>query len=417
MTKRMRELLEQRATAWSQVQDIQARREQAGYEATAEDGETYTRALDDVERLSAQIEDEQRAERFAGSFDEPAPGQRSTIPRNDDGGADRPDVSEQYRAAFDGYLRSGMGRLNPDQQRMLEDGFVDLENRAQGISTDAAGGYTVPEEFLNRMTETMQAYGGILGLAEVLRTSTGRDLVWPTNNDTANKGAILAENTQVAEQDVVFGQTKLAGFMYTSKMVRVSFQLLQDSAFNLNAWLARKLGERIGRAVAEHVAVGTGTGQPQGLVTGLTAGLTSGTIGKVDYDDLVDLEHSIDPAYRTVNARYVLADSALREIRKIKDTQNRPLWVPAIAGGVPSTINGQPYTVDNSLAAFANGSKSIIYGDIRAAYVVRQVAGAQTLRLTERYADFLQVGFLGFQRLDGKVQDTGAAAALTVRAA
>lgn len=416
MNARHRKLLEARANAWSQVQDIQARREAAGYEPTAEDGETYTRALDEVERLSQDIETEERAARLGAGVTGIDPSQRSTNPIVGVD-VDAPDVAETYRKAFGGYLRRGLGRLTAEEERLLERGYVaDEEIRALGASVDAAGGYTVPKEFLQRMTEAQVSFGGLLALAEIIDTATGAPISWPSNDDTSNKGAILAENTQVTEQDLVFGSVALGGHMYTSKMIRVSRQLLQDSAFNLEAFVAAKQGERIGRAAAEHFAVGTGTGQPQGLVTGLTKTVTTATVGKIGYDDLVDLEHNIDPAYRG-RAQYVLADSAVREIRKLKDSQNRPLWVPAMAGGVPSTINGQPYTVDNSFAAVGLGSKSVVYGDIKAAYTVRRIAGAQTLRLAERYADYLQIGFLGFQRLDGKVTDTSAASTLTVKAA
>jgi HK97 family phage major capsid protein len=177
--------------------------------------------------------------------------------------------------------------------------------------------------------------------------------------------------------------------------------------------VGRKLGERIGRGAAAHFATGTGTGQPQGL-TKATNLLTLPGVAPT-YEALVDLEHSIDPAYRA-NARYIVHDSFLRELRKLKDTTGRPLWVPALAGGVPSTINGQPYTVDNSLPVFAAGAKSVVYGDIAQAYLIRQVAGAQTMRLDERYADFLQVGFLGFMRMDAKIQNQAAVAVLAAKA-
>nr|WP_237727993.1 phage major capsid protein [Cellulomonas sp. APG4] len=407
--------MEERATAWAQVQDIQARRAKDGYEPTQEDGETYTRALDDVERLSREIEDEERAERLRGQMDAIAPGQRDTNPRT---GEERPDVADAYRAAFDKLLRRGLGRLSADEQELLERGFVASEEiRALAAGTDTAGGYTVPEEFLRRMVEAQKAFGGIAQHAEDIETATGADLRWPTSDDTGNVGAILAENTQVTEQDLTFGNGTLGAYTYTSKMVRASLQLLQDSAFDIGGWLAGKLGERIARAAAAHFATGTGTGQPQGLVTGLTLGGQTAAVGAIAYDDLVDLEHAIDPAYRNGNQRYILHDTALRDVRKLKDGNDRPLWVPAIAGGPPSTINGHPYTVDNGLAAVAAGAEPIVFGDIRQAYIVRRVRGAQTMRLTERYADFLQVGFLGFQRLDGKVQNTAAAAALTVRAA
>ncbi|MFD6029801.1 phage major capsid protein [Cellulosimicrobium funkei] len=417
MRARLRNLYDERAAAWSKVQDIQDRRSRDGYEPTQEDGETYTRALDDVEKLGREIEEEERADRLGATFDRVEPGSRSTNPRPAE--EEERDVSDEYREAFGSYLRRGDVGMTPEGRSLLEQGFVALEDRAQAAGVDAAGGYTVPKEFLHRMTEALKAFGGILSIAEVLNTTTGAPLQWPTNDDTGNVGAILAENTQVTEQDTTFGSVNLAAHMYTSKMVRVSRQLLQDTAFDLEVWLPRKLGERIGRAAAGHFGTGTGTAEPQGLVTGLTKVQETGTASKIGYDDLVDLEHMIDPAYRqSPSVRYVLHDLALRDMRKIKDTQGRPLWVPAIAGGPPSTINGYAYTIDNSLPApGAEDAKPIVFGDIRAAYAVRVVNGAQTLRLSERYADYLQIGFLGFQRLDGKVQDASAAAALQIKSA
>jgi HK97 family phage major capsid protein len=413
MRARLRTLLDQRANAWSQVQDIQARRERDGYEPTAEDGEAYTRSLDEVERLSALIEEEERAERLDAVMNRPAGDLRSTTPIAEGGEGDD---QERYSRAFDAFVRRGMGDITQEDRALMQRGLVsDPELRAQGATTGAAGGYTVPLEFWDRLVETLKAYGGILGLAQTLTTDSGAELLWPTTG-AAVKGAIVAENTQHTEQDETFGQASVKAYLYSSKITRVSFQLLQDSGINLNTWLPRRLGERIGRAVAEHLAVGTGVDQPEGILTGLTLATETSTVNKVGYDDLVDLEHSVDPAYRG-RGRYVLADTALRELRKLKDTTGRPLWTPTVAGGVSSTINGREYTIDNSFPAFAAGAASVVFGDIEAAYLVRQVRGAQVLRLTERYADFLQVGFLGFQRLDATVQDTAAAAKLTIKAA
>lgn len=413
MNARLRKLIDQRATAWETVQDIQDRRSRDGYSPSEEDGTTYTRALDEVERLGRQIEDEQRAERLAAEFSAPADGQGSTNPGSGD---QRDGVADAYRGAFSNYLRRGGSGLDAAESRLMEQGFVqDEEVRALAAGADAAGGYTVPKEFLARMIEALKSFGGILDLAEIIPSNNGSPLSWPTNDDTTNKGAILTENTAAAEQDFLFGSANLGAFMFTSKLVRVSRQLLQDSAFNLEVWLPRKLGERIGRAAADYFVSGTGTGQPKGILTGLTKVVETATTAKISYDDLVDLEHSIDSAYRKA-AGYVLADTALRDIRKIKDNQGRPLWVPAMAGGVPSTLNGQPYTIDNSFPVTAAGSKSIVYGDIKEAYAIRIVNGAQTLRLAERYAEFLQVGFLGFQRLDGTVQNASAAAVLQLKA-
>ena len=405
MSARLKTLLDKRANAWSQAQDIRTRAEADGYNLTTEEDETWQRALDDVEKLSKQIEVEERHARLnaiAPAAESVAPTQRDDVD---------PEAGE-YRQAFNAMLRRGVGRLSADQQSVLERGFGEIDTRALSSVTDAAGGYTVPDEFSNRLVETMKAYGGLLGIVDVLTTASGTDLLWPTNDDTANEGAILDENTQISEQDVAFGQGKLKAYTYTSKLIRVPLQLLQDSAIDIEAFLARRIGERIGRAVAGHIATGAGTTQPVGVANasvGFGVGVTgaTGNTTTVTYDSLVDLEHSVDPAYRG-SAQYAMNDLTLAAIRKLKDSQNRPLWVPSVAGGVPSTINGRPYTIDNKLPAPAANAKSILFGDFKTGYIARRVSGAQVLRLGERYADYLQVGFFGFSRWDGVIQDAAA---------
>ncbi|MGW4703263.1 phage major capsid protein [Streptomyces sp. NPDC004285] len=395
--------LEKRANVWSQMQDIQARAERENRDLTAEERQTWdaaeadlTAASGDVERLErmARLDTVQRDQLVvAGSPSEEERAER--------------DLDGEYRDAFDAYTRRGMGGLTVEQRQLMMSNQAEI--RAGATSPGSAGGFFIPTDTLNRITETMKAYGGLLGAANVITTGSGNPLNWPTNDDTANIGAILAENTQVTEQDVTLGQKTLGAYTYTSKLVRLSLQLVQDDVFNVESWLVRKLGERIGRAVAAHLATGTGTGQPEGLFTNATAGKTGGTgqTTSVTYDDLVDVQHSVDPAYRT-GAQWAMSDSALKMVRKLKDTQGRPLWEPSLQAGVPSTLMGSSVIIDNGIPVPAANAKSIGFGDINAAYVVRQVAGGQMMRLDERYADFLQVGFLGFLRLDAKPDDGSA---------
>ena len=268
----------------------------------------------------------------------------------------------------------------------------------------------MPEGFRNTLVETMKAFGGIADLAEFVITATGNDLPWVTVDDTSNEGEILGENDTVGEQEILFGGRKLKAHIYSSKMVKVPRALLQDTVFDLESFLPRKLGERIGRRSARSWITGTGVDEPEGITTNITIGKTGagGQTTSVIYNDLIDLEHSVDPAYRGPNARFVLADSALKVLRKIVDGQSRPLWVPVPAPGFPATINGRPYAIDNSMPAPAASAKSILFGDIKAAYVIRLVQSIQTLRLAERYAEKLQVAFLSFARMDGMLQDPNA---------
>ncbi|MEU0716834.1 phage major capsid protein [Streptomyces lavendulocolor] len=404
-------LLDQRAAAWNKAQEFQNR---AASEAdmAAEDRSAWDAALADVERLSQDIEREERHARLSATdYSKLAPtsGEAAEEARARHGGDEG---VKAYSDAWRSWMRVGTSELSSEERSALRTGFVDgKELRAQGVATGAAGGYLVPAEFRATLVETKKFFGAMRDVAEVITTATGATLPWPTNDDTTNTGAILSENTQVTEQDVTIGTADVGAYMYTSKLVRVSFQLLNDSAFNLESWLARKLGERIGRAENAHFTTGTGTNQPEGVQTNATIGKT-GTTGQttsVIYDDLIDLIHSVDPAYRQGGrARWMLNDATLGAARKLKDGQNRPLWEPSIQVGVPDSLLGYAITVNQDMPVMAANAKSILFGDFYAGYLIRDVEDVQVLRLAERYADYLQVGFLAFSRTDGTPQDTAA---------
>ncbi|MEV4863264.1 phage major capsid protein [Streptomyces ossamyceticus] len=405
MPVQLQRLIDEQNTVWQRMQDIQSAAEAENRDLTAEERQNWdaaearlTEVSGDIERLNrmAQLSQIDRSQ-IAVTTGEPE-GRR---------GGDAEEQARRYAEAFSIYMRGGMDRLTSEQRNLMMDQEVDL--RAMGAGVDTAGGFTVPDEFRNIMTETMKAFGGLLNLADVIPTSTGADLPWPTNDDTGNEGEILGENAAAGEQDLSLGGRKLKAFTFSSKQVRLSLQLLQDSAFNLETWVPKKLGERIGRRAARAFTTGTGVDQPEGLVTSAVVGKTgaSGQTTSVIYDDLVDLEHSVDSAYRP-NARYLMHDSTLKVIRKLKDSQQRPLWVPIPAPGFPATINGFEYALDNSMPTPAASAKTIAFGDFKAGYVIRQVQSVQTLRLVERYAEYLQVAFLGFARMDGMIQDSAA---------
>jgi HK97 family phage major capsid protein len=308
--------------------------------------------------------------------------------------------------AFRSYLRNGMGGLNEDERRLALPRF----QNAQSTGSNTAGGYTVPTGFYDQLMDAEKAYGGMMdpGVGFVFDTDSGNALPIPTDNDTSNSGSILSENTQVGNQDVTFGAVTMNAYTYTSKQVLVSNQLLQDSAFNLDGFLSNKLGVRIARALNTHFTTGDGSSKPTGAVTAATLGATgaSGETASLIFDDLIELEHSVDPAYRKT-ARFMFADSTLKAIKKLKDTQGRYLWSPGLAiAGEPPTINSFQYTVNQDMAVMATSAKSILFGDF-SKYWIRRVAGVQVLRLTERYADFNQTAFIGFQRWDGNLIDAG----------
>lgn len=313
-----------------------------------------------------------------------------------------------YDAVFDTWVRGGAGSLELEDRQLL------AEHRAQSVGTDSAGGYTVPEGFWNRVQETMLAFGGVLEVANVISTATGNTLPWPTNDDTANEGAILGENTQITEQDLTFGSKNLDAYKYTSKLVRVSYELLQDSAIDIEGFLARKLAMRLARIHNRHFTVGTGTGQPDGIAVSPVTGKTAASATAVTHDELIDLIHSVDPAYRIPSSRFMFADGTAAAIRKVTDGDGNKAWQPGLKEGQPDTLLGYGITVNQNMPAMTTGNVAALFGDFNSGYVVRNVKDAQLVRLDERYADYLQVGFFMFDRADGTKDDTAAYKALVM---
>ena len=406
----LQDLVDKRANAWSHAQEFLARSNR-GDELSTEDEGAWQRALADIDDLAAKIETRSKSEqleaRFAEINDQHKPDLRTSA------GSDLPDKA--YRDAFMGYLRGGMEELNVEAKQLLRANFQ-AEQRAQGISTGLGGGYTVPVSFWAKVTETLKYYGDIINIAELVTTDNGADLPWPTNDDTANVGARLSENTQLTGQDITFGQKLLKAWVYTSKLLLVSYQLLQDTGIDIEAFVAKKAGQRIGRILNTEFTIGTGSGtMPQGFMVGATSGATAAGAAAITFDDLMNLKFSVDKAYRDgKNVRWAMHDQVLLAVRKLKDSQNRPLWEPSQQAGEPDILLGAAVSTNNDMSStIATTLKTVAFGDFNAGYAVRQAKDATLMRLTERYADFLQVGFFVFGRWDGLVQDSSAIKYLT----
>lgn len=400
------EIREKRANVWEQMKGFLADADAEGRDLSGEEATKYDAAEVELNGLTAQIDRREKHEKLDKSFE--------TITRDDIVTPDSPgDTAVQdaaYRGVFDAYMRGGMPGLDPEQRKVIAAARAE-EVRAQGVGSGSIGGFSVPQGFRDKIQESLKKFGGVTEVAEPIITGTGADLPWPTNDDTANKGARLAENTQITEQDIVLGQKTLKAHVYTSKLVRVAWQLLQDTGFDLESFLARKLGQRIGRILNDEFTVGTGTTMPEGIQTNAVAGKQgiAGQTTSVIYDDLIDVIHSVDAAYREGGAcRWMMNDLSLAKVRKLKDSQNRPLWQPSVVEGIPDTILGYGVKVNNDIPVMGASVRSILFGDFFAGYAVRTVVGVNLVRLEERYADFLQVGFFAWARHDGIPQDTAA---------
>ena len=418
---RTAELRERRRALYEEARSTLDEAERDSRDLAGEDLARWESQMAEVDRLGREIEardrDEETRTRLEGNVTEPP------IHRNGNNGqpATPPGVTP-YDVAFRSWIRFGRDGIDQTQRRALQGGLTNFdtdspEQRAIGVGTGSAGGYTVPQGFLRDLIVRMKAYGAVRRVARVITTDTGADTPIPTFDDTANVGRILGENTQLTATDVAFGTKTIKAYMYSSDLVLVSYQLMQDSAFDVQNELTDALGARLGRIMNQHFTTGTGTAQPQGFVTGGTTGVTGatgttvafGTSTADAYANLIGLIHSVDPAYRqSGNCRWMIGDVALGTIRKLADTTGQPLWQPSLQQGVPDSLLGYPVEINPDMAAPAANAKSAAFGDFNAGYYIRVVRDVQMVRLDERYADYLQVGFFGFARADGLVRDANA---------
>jgi HK97 family phage major capsid protein len=322
----------------------------------------------------------------------------------------------EYKEVFTKSLRFGSASLDAEERQVLLSGRANIpqEVRAQSVGTDSAGGYTVPEGFAGTIDKALALWGPMWdgGIVQELNTATGNPLPYPTVDDTAQRGRLKAENAAVDDDgtdDVVFGEKMFNAFIYDTGMVKVPLELLQDSAFDIEALMTELFGERLGRTANEILTTGTGSGQPHGIVTASTQGLETAGTAAFTADELINFFHSVDPAYRqSPRCRWMFNDTTLAAIRKLKDGQGNYLWqMGDVRSGEPDTFQGKPYSVNQAMADSAAGTKPIIFGDM-SKFLVRKVRGFEVMTLRERYAERFQVGMIGFKRFDSELVNTGA---------
>jgi len=306
--------------------------------------------------------------------------------------------------------------LNPYHQRSLG---ITIPNRAPrtlaearamdiGLGGGTSGAQWIPEGFVRQLELSLLAFGGMRQTSSVIRTATGNDLPWPTVNDTANAGQLLNDNAADAvTPDPTVGAITFKAYKYSSNIVKVSIELLQDTGFDLQGTLAQMLGERIGRITNTHFTTGDNTAKPQGITVAASTGVTTASGTAIAADELFDLVHSVDPAYRSQpGAGFLMNDSTLKALRKLKDSQNQYLWNPGLTAGQPSTLLSYPVTVNQDMASIAVNNKTIAFGALRK-YYIRDVMNITFRRLDERYADEHSVGFVAISRHDGRMLDAG----------
>lgn len=291
--------------------------------------------------------------------------------------------------------------------------YEGAEQRALSAVTGSAGGFLVPETMVNALEVNMLAFGGILQAAETIRTASGEPMTWPTANDTGNSGRQVGESQAVTTTDPTFSSVTWNAYKFSSDEILVPTELMEDSMFDLPGVLGSMLGERLGRILNTKFTTGTGAGTPKGLTVAASTGKTTASSTAITWDEIKDLIHSVDPAYRN-GASFMFHDNIALLLKKLKDGEGRPLWADGPNSTPPATLMGYPYYINQDMSStVTSGDITMTFGQHNK-YKVRQVNDVRFYRLVERHRENDQDAFLAFIRADGNLLDAGTAPVKTM---
>ena len=435
--ERERALKEERANVWDGMTVVMEKMDK-GERLTVEDRQAFDKGearLQEIEEDLGRVDRYKKQER---AKDDQASELNITRDQRDG-------EQDGYYDAFKAYLKRGQTGLTQEQRAALDANA--LQTAGAGVST--AGGYLIPQGFWRNLQIALKAYGGLLDLCNILPTATGAPMPWPTNDPTSIVGSYITEGNQLSLQDYVFGQGMLFAWTITSNIILASIQIIEDSAFDVDQFVTDRAGEAIGRKIAAELHTGAGSGSK--ALTGIhtaNAALATPRIyqqasgetvnnlsnpnaaspvlakGLISFQSIAGMVHSIDPAYRAGShpqssdqgqgkaaaggCCWVMNDTVLTNLRTLTDGFGHPLWQPNVQQGETDMLWGFPYRIDQNMPSVSSSDNTVgglWFGDFHRALLVRQVQGGGAMRLTERYADYLQVGYLVHVRMDSQPND------------
>ena len=364
---KVNELRTKRAKAWEQAKAfLDSHRSEKGI-LSAEDTEVYERMEQEIVDLGREIERQEKLDAMGREMEAPLMAPLTTKPEAKKKDEKIGTASDTYRDAFWNQVRSRNG-LSYEIRNALSEGV------------DSEGGYLVPDEFERTLVQALEEDNVIRAHAHVFTTSNG-----------------------VHKSDDVFAQEQIDAHK-VGTLIKVSEELLDDSAFDLQSYISKEFTRRIGAKEEEAFLIGDGSKKPTGILhatAGAQVGVTAAGAAAITADELIDLYYSLKSPYRK-NAIWVLNDGSIRAIRKLKDLSGQYLWQPGLRQGEPDMLLGKPLYTSAYMPNIAAGAKTILFGDL-SYYWIGDRKGITFKRLNERYADFGQVGFLASKRVDAKL--------------
>ena len=375
------EMIQKRAKVWETAKNFVDTHENENGVLSAEDNAAYERMEQEIEDLTAAIDRRQRAEAREAQLSQPV---NTPLTGRPAGRADEKTgrASDAYKEDFGAHLRG----KRPVHNVLSE-----------GVQAD--GGYLVPVEFERQIVDGLEEANVVRGLAKVITTSAERKIPVAAAHSEAKW---TAENGAYTESNPTFDQKTIDAFKLTD-LVKVSIELLQDSLFDLESYIAAEFARAFGIAEEQAFCVGTGTGQPTGIFTekGGQVGVTAASAAAVTADELISLVYSLKSPYRR-NAKFLMNDATIGAIRKLKDGNGVYLWQPSLQAGEPDKLLGYELYTSPYVPQMAAGAFSAAFGDFRN-YWIADRSGRTVQRLNELYSANGQVGFVATERVDGKV--------------
>jgi HK97 family phage major capsid protein len=377
---------------------------EGGVPKTAEDTQILQRHDSEILGIKAAITAESRQEDKV---------RMEAAQKHDAEALERYASSDTEKAALankvlNGYLRGvSVDELSPTERAIYQDAKL----RAQNIGVDAKGGFTTTETFSRNVIKTLQFYGGMLSVVDVMTTTDGNPMNVSTNDDTANAAVEIAEAALAGQTDTDFGRIVFGAHKYTSGVFKLSNELLTDTIIDIQGLVLENIDNRFGRTFNNRFTLGDAVNKPQGLFEGafLAEGAEALAGDVINYDTLVDIKTALDRAYLNKNAKWMFSQATEGVIRKLKDTTGQPIWsMGDMTLGNPATILGNSYEINNDMPELDNnldGLPFIGFGDFKKAYRARFVNSVVIKRLEELYALTDEVGFVSFMRVDGQILD------------